>query len=113
MGSEQLSKGVGTTVVLSVLQEGPRHGYDIAREVERRSDSRISFSYGTLYPVLHSLEQEGLIDSVWERPAGERERKVYSINERGLAELQKRRSDWREYASAVERLLGADAMGPG
>lgn len=103
-----LSKGHAGILVLGVLQDAPRHGYDIAREVERRSDRRLSFSYGTLYPVLHSLEQDGLIDSQWERPAGERERKVYSINEKGLAELERKRAEWRAYANAIDQVLGPE-----
>lgn len=107
-GDQLLSKGHATILVLGVLQDGPRHGYDIAREVERRSSDKLSFSYGTLYPVLHALEHDGLIDSQWERPAGERERKVYSLNEKGIAELERKRAEWRAYASAIEQVLGPE-----
>ena len=54
------------TMILAVLRDGARHGYDVAREVERRSDQRIRFNDGTLYPVLHALEKEGLIVRTWE-----------------------------------------------
>src|SRR4051812_19451122 len=109
-GDQLFSKGLATILVLGVLQDAPRHGYDIAREVERRSSDRLTFSYGTLYPVLHALEQDGLIDSQWERPAGERERKVYSINERGLAELARRRAEWRAYSQAMDQVLGPEGL---
>jgi DNA-binding PadR family transcriptional regulator len=93
------------TMILAVLRDGSRHGYDVAREVERRSDRRISFNDGTLYPILHSLEKEGLIVSAWENPTGERRRRVYALNDSGLLELSRQVAAWQDFASAVNQVL--------
>jgi PadR family transcriptional regulator PadR len=77
MDSErELLKGNTPTLVLAVLNDGPLHGYGIAREIERRSDNALRFKEGTLYPALHALEREGLVESEWQREGTGRERKV-------------------------------------
>jgi DNA-binding PadR family transcriptional regulator len=88
-----------------VLKDGARHGYDIAREVERRSENTLTFKHGTLYPVLHTLEKEGLITSEWERPGGERPRRVYHLTERGTAELERCVKTWNTFAQAMNRVI--------
>jgi len=93
------------TMILAVLRAGSRHGYDIAREVERRSDRRIRFNDGTLYPVLHALEREGLIVSEWDVTPGERKRRVYSLNENGVRELDRQIAAWRDFSWAVNQVL--------
>lgn len=93
------------TMILAVLRDGQRHGYDIAREVERRSDRRIKFNDGTLYPVLHALEKEGMIESSWEYPVGERQRRVYALNEKGRLELERQMDAWRNFSNAVNQVL--------
>lgn len=100
-----MNRGHAMTMILAVLRDGARHGYDVAREVERRSYQRIKFNDGTLYPVLHVLEKEGLIESTWEYPQGERQRRVYSLNERGLAELERQMADWQNFSQAVNQVL--------
>ena len=100
-----LLRGNATTLVLSVLKDGARHGYDIAREVERRSENTLTFKHGTLYPVLHALEKEGLITSEWERPDGERPRRVYRLTERGTAELERCVKTWNTFAQAMNRVI--------
>lgn len=104
-----LSRGNSATLVLSVLRDGARHGYDIAREVERRSESEITFKHGTLYPVLHALEKEGLIQSAWEHPAGERARRVYSLTELGAQELARCVEDWQAFSRAMDRVIQGEA----
>ncbi len=92
-------------LVLAVLADGARHGYDIAREVERRSVNAIEFKHGTLYPVLHSLEKEQKIVSAWEHPPGERPRRIYSITPAGIEELERCRKQWDEFTHAVNNVL--------
>ncbi|MBC8100961.1 MAG: helix-turn-helix transcriptional regulator [Cytophagales bacterium] len=101
-------RGTDTIVVLVlvVLRDGASHGYEIAREVERRSGDALSFKYGTLYPILHSLEKEGMITGEWEHPQGERRsRRVYSLTEQGLVETEKALKTWETFASAVNRVI--------
>ncbi|RYG48135.1 PadR family transcriptional regulator [bacterium] len=106
-----LPKGNATTLVLVVLRDGARHGYDIAREVERRSDHVLSFNHGTLYPVLHALEQNELIQSTWEQPEGERRRRVYCLTETGMAEADREIARWRSFSDAMEKVIGGNGLG--
>ncbi len=88
-----------------MLRDQARHGYDIAREVERRSDQSLSFNHGTLYPILHSLEKQGLVASTWERPDGERKRRVYALTELGTAEADRSIQQWDEFANAINKVI--------
>ncbi len=112
MDSErELLKGNTPTLALAVLNDGPLHGYGIAREIERRSDNALRFKEGTLYPALHALEREGLIVGEWEREGNGRERKVYRITPAGIADLESRTRTWNTFASAIERVLGGHNNG--
>lgn len=104
----ELLKGNTPTLVLAVLRDGPLHGYGIAREIERRSDSALKFKEGTLYPTLHGLEQQGLILGEWRRTDKGRERRVYSLTPAGLTELEQRTQVWERFASAIHRVLSGD-----
>lgn len=93
------------TLVLAVLRDGPCHGYELAKEVERRSRVVVQFNDGTLYPLLHALEAEGLIVSEWSSEHGDRPRRVYSLTEAGVADLERRVREWSEFRAAVDGVL--------
>ncbi|MBC8134450.1 MAG: helix-turn-helix transcriptional regulator [Fibrella sp.] len=115
MDDLKLQRGSATTVVLvlAVLKDGPRHGYDIAREVERRSGDTLSFKYATLYSVLHGLEADGFIISVWEQPQEERRaRRVYDLTAEGLIALEKACKQWVEFSQAVNSVIDAVGLLP-
>jgi PadR family transcriptional regulator PadR len=101
----ELLRGNTPTMVLAVLRDAPRHGYAIAREVNRRTGNALRFKQGTLYPVLHALERDGLIVGEWEHPEGERPRKVYTITPAGRTELERRLKVWNQFASAMSRVV--------
>jgi PadR family transcriptional regulator, regulatory protein PadR len=106
MDSErELLKGNTPTLVLSVLKDGPLHGYGIAREIERRSGNALKFKEGTLYPALYALEQEGQIAGEWQRGENGRERRVYHITPAGRTELTRRAQQWNTFAAAVQSVL--------
>ncbi len=93
-------------LILAVLLDAPRHGYAIAREVERLSADALQMREGTLYPALRVLEQDGLISGAWEiQPVGPA-RKIYTLTETGQAELKKRTQDWENYARIMGAVLG-------
>lgn len=73
-------------LVLSALRPGPKHGYQIALDVETESSGLFRFKHGTLYPILHRLEGQGLIRGSWSKDGGRR-KKVYSLTRSGLARL--------------------------
>jgi DNA-binding PadR family transcriptional regulator len=104
--NEQLLKGNTPTLVLAILAEGAQHTYAIGRIVKERVGSDLAFKRGTLYPVLHALERDGLVTGDWETIEGERPRRVYAITEAGRAELTRRVHTWKRFAQAMERLIG-------
>lgn len=101
----ELLKGNTATVVLAILAEGPLHGYQIAKEMRRRSDDALQLGQGVLYPILHRLEDRGLIRGEWEQSTGTPSRKRYAITKAGAAELNSRRTEWAAFSKAMAKVL--------
>lgn len=110
MGRE-LPKGDIPLLVLSVLTDAPRHGYAIAREIERRSGQSLTLREGALYPALRVLEQDGLVQSNWEVPVSGPARKVYALTEAGKTELSRRAEAWQRYARTMETIIAGGDNG--
>lgn len=91
-------------LVLSILVQGESYGYAILQRVRVLSDGDISWTDGMLYPVLHRLEREGLVESEWRQPESGRRRKYYVITEAGRAALAKERQQWMTVHSTLQRL---------
>jgi PadR family transcriptional regulator PadR len=104
MLDKQLLKGTIPLLALSLLATKDRYGYDLIKSMEDRSDGAFRFSEGTLYPVLHALEREGRLTSVWEE-TGRRRRKYYRITDQGRAELATRRAQWTLFTTSVAAIL--------
>ena len=102
---EYLKGGLGL-LILATLQDGPVHGYGLARTIESRTENALALREGTLYPALHALERDGLITAAWETPPGGRERKVYTLTEAGSRKLAEGRDGWQQFVIAVGRVLG-------
>jgi DNA-binding PadR family transcriptional regulator len=103
MSTEQWT-GHLDTLILSVLETGPAHGYQAIVSLRERSDGVFELPEGTVYPALHRLERAGLLSSRRVVHAG-RERRVYRLSARGRTALRSRRGQWREFSSAVTRVL--------
>lgn len=99
-----LVRGSLDLMVLSVLSSGKKYGYLIQKEVRQASHARVDLAAGTLYPLLHRLEDEGLVRSTWDDSTG-RQRKWYDITARGTKALNTQAQDWAEYADCVRQLL--------
>ncbi len=84
------------------------YGYSLIKEIERRTDGGLRFKEGTLYPALHRLEQDGLINGEWVSVNG-MERRYYSLTEMGLEVLKRRRAQWRQFSTAVDRIISPEA----
>jgi DNA-binding PadR family transcriptional regulator len=97
-------KGHLDALVLATLRDGPAHGYAVIDELRRRSGGEFALPEGTVYPVLHRLEAEGLLESAWTATAG-RKRRVYSLTRRGRTALGEQEARWRRFATAVEAVL--------
>jgi PadR family transcriptional regulator len=99
-----LLRGQLDSLLLAVLAEGPRHGYAIADELRGRTGGELELAEGTLYPALHRLERDGLLESRWSTDAPRR-RRVYAVTGRGRAALADRRAEWRGFVRAVGAVL--------
>lgn len=100
-----LIPSVPVLLVLRALEEGPVHGYAIARWVDAHSDGLLHLKEGTLYPLLRQLEQQGLISGQWEKTGTGRPTKVYALTEPGRKRLAEDRASWSAKSVAVNRLL--------
>ncbi|HWA93606.1 MAG TPA: PadR family transcriptional regulator [Terracidiphilus sp.] len=98
-------KGTLPTLILEALARQPNHGYAIAQRIKERSSGVLDFKEGTLYPALHKLENEGLIESFDEVESG-RTRRSYRITKTGKAALTRDRAEWMALSQAVTTILG-------
>lgn len=98
-------KGTLPTLILEALASEPSHGYLIAQQIKERSKGVLDFKEGTLYPALHKLENQGLVESFEETEKG-RPRRCYRITKSGRGVLAKDRAEWRELSRAVTSILG-------
>ena len=103
-----LSKGDAPALILAVLEQGPCHGYAIAREIERRSGQLFQMREGKLYPLLRVLEQDGFIEGQWDTQGNGAARKVYVLTQAGRGELARRKHAWKSYADSVWSILGGN-----
>ncbi len=104
---KELTKGSSALLVLSVIEKKDMYGYQIIKEIELRSERVFSFKEGTLYPILHSFEQSGLVKSYWEQSEQGRKRKYYHITKKGLKKLTETKEEWATYSAAVGKVLSA------
>src|SRR5262249_12405177 len=99
-------QGTLSLMVLKTLEAlGPLHGYGIARRIERTSANRLSVNYGTLYPALLKLEQEGYIASEWGLSGNNRKAKFYRLTRAGRRQLGKEARDWARTTAILARFL--------
>jgi transcriptional regulator len=93
-------------MVLRTLESmGPQHGYGLARRIEQTSGDRLQLNYGTLYPALLKLEQEGCIRSKWGVSDNNRRAKFYELTKAGQRQLKKAASDWEQTTAILARFL--------
>ncbi len=97
-------KGHIDTMVLAGLRDEPAHGYALVQRLKERSDGIFELGEGTVYPALHRLERDGLVESTWTRAAGRR-RRVYALTRAGQASLAERGAEWRTFARGMQALL--------
>ena len=105
----QFIKGFARTLVLQLLAERPMYGYELAAELQRRSDGTFALAQGTLYPLLYSLERKGLIHVTREEtePGQGRLRRYYALTKPGREELKVNLLTWRDIARGMRMVLGS------
>ena len=98
-------KGHLDMIVLAALSAEPAHGYAVIEEIKRRSGGAFDLPEGTIYPVLHRLEEAGLLSGRWVTAESGRRRRVYAVTKRGERELAQQRTVWDEFSAAVGQLF--------
>ena len=102
---KSLLTGSTTTLILKLLEERDMYGYEMIETLAERSDHTFDFKAGTLYPILHTLEKQALVESYEERAPQDRIRKYYHLTRDGKKALKEKEEEWNTYRSAVERVL--------
>jgi transcriptional regulator len=106
--SPELKKGSIELIILTILKEGSRHGYEIGKLIESRSRGQLQFRVTSLYPVLYRMESRKWIASRWIEKAGEQRRNYYSITAKGKKVLVEELERWKEFTAAVNLVIGVD-----
>jgi len=107
-GARELKKGSAELLILSLVDDRPRHGYDIARLIELRSQGALRFHAASLYPLLYKLERRGWISGRWVERPGERRRRLYRLTPKGRDVLAAQRSGWEAFVEAINRITAPD-----
>lgn len=102
----ELKKGSAELMILALLEDRPRHGYEIGQLIELRSRGAIRFNIASLYPLLYRLEKRNWIRGRWIEKAGQRRRRYYRLTATGKNVLSKQRAGWREFVEAINLITG-------
>jgi len=104
----ELKKGSAELLVLSLLEDRARHGYEIGQLIELRSRGALRFNVASLYPLLYRLEKRGWIKGRWVEKAGQRRRRYYRLTRAGKKILAAQRDGWRDFVEAIGRITGIE-----
>jgi transcriptional regulator len=108
LAARELKKGSAELLVLALVEEQPRHGYDIGKRIEAQSNGDLTFNVASLYPLLYRLEKRGWIEGRWTEKAGQHRRRLYRLTPQGRKVLAVQRSGWQAFARAVSRIAGVE-----
>jgi PadR family transcriptional regulator, regulatory protein PadR len=104
MLDRELKKGSTEMLIMALVEERPRHGYEIARLIGERSEGVLQFHVASLYPLLYRMEKRGWIKGQWVEKAGQRRRRYYRLTAQGRAVLDEQRNTWNEFFAALNRV---------
>lgn len=105
---QEWKKGSAELLVLSLLEDQPRHGYDISKLIQVRSGGALQFHVTSLYPLLHRLEQEGSIQGRWVEKSQQRRRRYYSLTAQGRSVLRSKQKSWKDFVATISRITGIE-----
>jgi len=108
--SRELKRGSTELLILALLEERDRHGYELAQLIEERSRGAISFHAASLYPSLYRMEDKDLIAGRWVEKAGQRRRRFYKLTAAGQKILREQRQTWKEFFAALDRVAGINPV---
>ena len=104
VSSREMKRGSAEMLVLALVEERQRHGYEIAQLIEQRSNGEICFRVPSLYPLLYRLERRGLVEGRWVEKSGTRRRRFYRITPEGRKALAAQRRGWKSLFEALDRI---------
>jgi len=108
MHDRELKKGSAELIILSIVETRARHGYEISRLIETRSNGQLKFHIASLYPLLYRLEERGWLQGRWVEKAGQRRRRFYRLTAEGRRVLASQRNTLRTFVSAMRLITGVD-----
>lgn len=106
MLNHELKKGSAELLILALVEERPRHGYEIGKLIDSRSRGALRFHVASLYPTLYRMEKRGLIAGRWLEKAGQRRRRYYRLTGAGRTTLAEHRTNWETFILALRRVAG-------
>lgn len=105
MFERELLKGSLGLMLLALIEQGPMYGYVIAKEIRAQTNNVIDLKEGSLYPALHRLEKEGMIEGFWQRREDGVDRRYYRLTAQGQQVLDDRRAQWNRFSAAVSKVV--------
>jgi DNA-binding PadR family transcriptional regulator len=106
MVNADMQKGSAEMILLALLEDRARHGYELAKLIEAQSGNQLQFHVASLYPMLYRLERKHLVEGKWVEKAGERRRRFYKLTPAGRKALAGYRKSWRAFVAALNLLTG-------
>ena len=103
-----MKRGSAELLILALVEQRQRHGYEISQLIEQRSEGTITFHVASLYPTLYRLEDRGLLDGRWVEKPGQRRRRYYRLTAAGRKVLASQRSSWQSFVVALNRVAGIE-----
>src|SRR5881394_994173 len=104
----ELKKGSAELLIMSLIEQRARHGYEISKLIEARSGGTLRFHVASLYPLLYRLEGRGWIQGRWAEKAGQRRRRYYRLTPQGRKILAAQRQGWQQFVEAIRRITGIE-----
>ena len=101
----ELLKGSTDSLLLCLISYQPMYGYQIIKDLEKRSNGYFQFKEGTLYPALHRLEKAGFVQGKWQKLPGGQERRYYYMTQKGQKALEERLAVWQDFSTAVDLIM--------
>ena len=108
MLDRELKKGSAELMILSLVEDRARHGYEISKLIETRSRGTLRFNVASLYPLLYRLEDRGWIQGRWTEKSGQRRRRYYKLTVAGRKVLSAQRNTWQSFVAAMSRITGLE-----
>lgn len=103
--NKELLKGSTSMLILEMLKNENMYGYQMIKKLSEKSENIFKLKEGTLYPILHGLEEEGTIDSYWDETTAKK-RKYYTITEKGKKQLKAKKEEWKIFEYGITKVIG-------